>query len=181
MTQVFSLYNTGSPRVALDLDRNKAQLLGVSPNEVYDTLGIYLGSRYVNDFNMNGRTYRVTAQAEPDARADASNVANMKVRSNTGAMVPLGSIATLRNDTGPVRIVRYNLFPASELQGQAMPGVLFRPGAQNHGRPCRQGLARWVWFTNGRNWRCRKNSPAIPRVHLPCGGGVRLPRARRAL
>jgi hydrophobe/amphiphile efflux-1 (HAE1) family protein len=123
VTQVFSLYNTGSPRVALDLDRNKAQLLGVSPTEVYQTLGIYLGSRYINDFNMNGRTYRVTAQAEPSARADASDVANMKVRSNTGAMVPIGSIATLRNDTGPVRIVRYNLFPASELQGQALPGV----------------------------------------------------------
>jgi multidrug efflux pump subunit AcrB len=123
VTQVFSLYNTGSPRVALDLDRNKAQLLGVSPNEVYDTLGIYLGSRYINDFNMNGRTYRVTAQAEPSARADAANVANMKVRSTSGAMVPIGSIATLRNDTGPVRIVRYNLFPATELQGAAMPGV----------------------------------------------------------
>ena len=123
VTQVFSLYNTGSPRVALDLDRNKAQMLGVSPNAVYETLGIYLGSRYVNDFNMGGRTYRVTAQADPSARADAADVANMKVRSNTGAMVPIGSIATLRNDTGPVRIVRYNLFPASELQGQAMPGV----------------------------------------------------------
>jgi multidrug efflux pump subunit AcrB len=86
-------------------------------------MGAYLGSSYVNDFNMLGRTFRVTAQAEPSARDDVADVANLKVRSASGEMVPLGSVATLENDTGPVRVVRFNLFPAAEIQGQAAPGV----------------------------------------------------------
>ncbi|MES2032789.1 MAG: efflux RND transporter permease subunit, partial [Pseudomonadota bacterium] len=120
---VFSLFNTGSPRVTADIDRDKAQLLGVQPSQIFDTLGIYLGSSYINDFNLLGRTFRVTAQAEPDARDDLSDIANIKVRSNSGGMVPLGAVADLRDDTGPARVVRYNLFPASELQGAAAPGV----------------------------------------------------------
>jgi len=120
---VFSQFNTGSPRITADVDRDRAQLLGVAPGDVYDTLGIYLGSSYVNDFNMLGRSFRVTAQADPTSRDDVSDVANLKVRATGGAMVPLGSVATLRDDTGPVRVVRFNLFPAAEVQGQAAPGV----------------------------------------------------------
>jgi hydrophobe/amphiphile efflux-1 (HAE1) family protein len=123
VSQVFSLYNTATPRITADVDRDKAQLLGVQPAQVYSTMGTYLGSTYVNDFNMLGRTFRVTAQAEPSARDDLADVAALKVRSNTGAMVPLGSLADLRLDSGPARVVRYNLFPASELQGNAAPGV----------------------------------------------------------
>ncbi len=123
VSQVFSLYNTASPRITADVDRDKAQLLGVQPAQVYATMGTYLGSTYVNDFNMLGRTFRVTAQAEPSARDDLSDVANLKVRSNDGAMVPIGSLADLKLDSGPSRVVRYNLFPASELQGNAGPGV----------------------------------------------------------
>ncbi len=121
--QVFSTYNTGSPRIAADVDRDKALMMGVQPADVFNTLGVYLGSSYVNDFNFLGRTFRVTAQAEPSARDDVADIANLKTRSASGAMVPIGSIATLREDSGPSRIVRYNLFPASELQGQAAPGV----------------------------------------------------------
>ncbi|HEX8481171.1 MAG TPA: multidrug efflux RND transporter permease subunit [Allosphingosinicella sp.] len=123
VTQVFSLFNTGSPRVQADVDRDKAQLLGVQPAQVYEALGTYLGSTYVNDFNLLGRTFRVTAQAEPTARDDLSDIGRLQVRSATGAMVPLSSVATLRNDSGPSRVVRYNLFPAVELQGAAAPGV----------------------------------------------------------
>lgn len=121
--QVFSLYNTGSPRIAADIDRDKALMMGVQPNDVFNTLGIYLGSSYINDFNFLGRTFRVTAQAEPSYRDDIADIANLKTRSASGAMVPIGSVATLRDDSGPSRVVRYNLFPASELQGQAAPGV----------------------------------------------------------
>jgi hydrophobe/amphiphile efflux-1 (HAE1) family protein len=121
--QVFSLFNTGSPRIQADVDRDRAQLLGVQPAQVYEALGTYLGSTYVNDFNLLGRTFRVTAQAEPTARDDLSDIGRLQVRSATGAMVPLSSVATLRNDSGPSRVVRYNLFPAVELQGQAAPGV----------------------------------------------------------
>jgi len=123
VSQVFSLYNTASPRITADVDRDKAQMLGVQPSQVYSTMGTYLGSTYVNDFNMLGRTFRVTAQAEPSARDDLSDVANIKVRSNDGSMVPIGSLADLKLDSGPSRVVRYNLFPASELQGNAGLGV----------------------------------------------------------
>ena len=121
--QVFSTYNTGAPRIAADVDRDRALMMGVQPSEVFNTLGTYLGSTYVNDFNFLGRTFRVTAQAEPAYRDDLADIANLKVRSTSGAMVPIGSVANLREDSGPARIVRYNLFPAAELQGQAAPGV----------------------------------------------------------
>jgi hydrophobe/amphiphile efflux-1 (HAE1) family protein len=123
LQQVFSTYNTASPRIAADVDRDRALMLGVQPSEVFSTLGIYLGSSYVNDFNMAGRTYRVTAQAEPAYRDDLADIANLKVKSTAGAMVPIGSLANLRQDSGPSRIVRFNLFPAAELQGQGAPGV----------------------------------------------------------
>lgn len=123
LSQVFSTFNTGSPRIDAEIDRDRAQLLGVQPSQVYEALGTYLGSTYVNDFNMLGRTFRVTAQAEPAARDDLADIGQLQVRSATGQMVPLASVATLRNGSGPERVVRYNMFPAVELQGQAAPGV----------------------------------------------------------
>ena len=121
--QVFSTYNTGAPRIQADVDRDRALMMGVQPADVFSTLGTYLGSNYINDFNFLGRTFRVTAQAEPAYRDDLSDIGAMKVRSASGAMVPIGSVATLRDDSGPARVVRYNLYPAAELQGQAAPGV----------------------------------------------------------
>ena len=123
VTQVFTLFSTGSPRVEADVDRVKAQQLGVEPQDIYDTLAIYLGSSYVNDFNYLGRTFRVVAQAEPDARNDLSDIGNLRVRSSSGGMVPLSSVANLHFGSGPARVVRYNMFPAAELQGSAAPGV----------------------------------------------------------
>jgi hydrophobe/amphiphile efflux-1 (HAE1) family protein len=123
VSQAFTVFNTGSPRIAADVDRDRAQLLGVRPEQIYNALNTYLGSVYVNDFNLFGRTFRVTAQAEPAYRDNLTDIANLKVRSISGEMVPIGSVATLRNDSGPVRVVRYNLFPAAELQGQAAPRV----------------------------------------------------------
>jgi hydrophobe/amphiphile efflux-1 (HAE1) family protein len=123
VAQVFSLFNTGSPRIFAEVDRDKAQILGVDPSQVYAALGTYLASTYVNDFNFLGRTFRVTAQAEPSARSKIEDVGRLQVRSTSGEMVPLASVATFRNDSGPTRVVRYNLFPAVELQGQAAPGV----------------------------------------------------------
>ncbi|MGB3846219.1 MAG: multidrug efflux RND transporter permease subunit [Sphingopyxis sp.] len=123
VTQVFSLFNTGSPRIFADVDRDKAQLLGVDPSQVYAALGTYLASTYVNDFNFLGRTFRVTAQAEPTARAKIEDVGRLQVRSTSGEMVPLSSVATFRDDSGPTRVVRYNMFPAVELQGAAASGV----------------------------------------------------------
>jgi HAE1 family hydrophobic/amphiphilic exporter-1 len=122
LTSVFSLYNTGTPRLFADVDREKAQLLGVLPSDVFDTMQIYLGSAYVNDFNLFGRTYRVTAQADAPFRSNPTDVINLRVRSASGQMVPLGSVATLRDGSGPYRVVRHNLYPAAELQGDRVPG-----------------------------------------------------------
>jgi multidrug efflux pump subunit AcrB len=123
VAQVFSLFNTGSPRIEADVDRDRAQLVGVQPSQVYSALGTYLGSTYVNDFNMLGRTFRVTAQAEASARDDLSDVGRLQVRSASGQMVPLSSVATFRYGSGPVQVTRYNNYPAAELQGQTPPGI----------------------------------------------------------
>jgi hydrophobe/amphiphile efflux-1 (HAE1) family protein len=122
LTNVFTLYNTQTPRVYADIDRTKADMLGVPPERVNEALQVYLGSAYVNDFNLLGRTYRVTAQADSRFRNDVTDIAQLKARSNSGAMVPLGSLATFQDRTGPYRVTRYNLFPAVEMDGQPAPG-----------------------------------------------------------
>src|SRR5690606_2468109 len=86
----FSQFNTGGPRLFAELDRDKAQLLGVAPSDVYATMNIYLGSLYVNDLNLFGRTYQVVAQADPRYRNDRTDIFNLQVRSAGGGMVPLG-------------------------------------------------------------------------------------------
>ncbi|WP_213981134.1 multidrug efflux RND transporter permease subunit [Sphingomonas sp. dw_22] len=123
VSQVFSLFNTANPRIRADIDRDKAQLLGVDPGQVFAAIETYIGSTYVNDFNLLGRTFRVTAQAEPSARDDLTDIGRLQVRSASGQMVPVSAVATFRRDSGSARVVRYNLLPAVELQGQAAPGV----------------------------------------------------------
>jgi HAE1 family hydrophobic/amphiphilic exporter-1 len=122
LTSVFTLFNTATPRLWAEIDRDKAEMAGVPPEQVFDTLSVYLGSAFVNDFNYLGRTYRVTAQADAPFRQQASDIARLQTRSRTGQMVPLGSVATVRDDSGPYRVVRYNLFPAAELQGDTKRG-----------------------------------------------------------
>jgi hydrophobe/amphiphile efflux-1 (HAE1) family protein len=123
VAQVFSLFNTGSPRIEADVDRDRAQLVGVQPAQVYAALGTYLGSTYVNDFNLLGRTFRVTAQAEAGARDDLADVGRLQVRSASGEMVPLSAVASFRYGSGPVQVTRYNNYPAAGLQGQTPPGI----------------------------------------------------------
>ena len=122
LTSVFTLYNTGTPRIYADIDRQKAEQLGVAPSDVFATLQTYLGSTYINDTNLFGRTYRVTAQADAPFRSQPSDIVALKVRSASGVMVPIGSVATLKDDAGPFRVVRHNLYPTAELQGDTKPG-----------------------------------------------------------
>lgn len=122
LSRVFTSFNTATPKIFADIDRTRAEKLQVPAERVLDTLEIYLGSAYVNDFNFLGRTYRVTAQAEGDYRDDRSDILKLRTRSERGAMVPLGSVTTFRDVTGPYRVPRYNLFPAIEVQGLAAPG-----------------------------------------------------------
>ena len=118
----YTFFDTATPRVFADIDRAKSDLLGVPPERVFEALNVYLGSAFVNDFNLLGRTYRVTAQADAPFRATESDIANLKTRSNAGGMVPIGSLATFEDKTGPYRVVRYNMFPAVELDGNTAPG-----------------------------------------------------------
>ncbi|MCE8009042.1 multidrug efflux RND transporter permease subunit [Aestuariivita sp.] len=120
---VFSFFNTVSPRVFADIDRDKAEILGVGPGALNEALEINLGSAYVNDFTFIGRNYRVTAQADAPYRDELRDIASYRVRSDSGALVPLGSISEFRYTTGPDRLPRYNLYPSAELQGNAAPGV----------------------------------------------------------
>jgi hydrophobe/amphiphile efflux-1 (HAE1) family protein len=122
LANVFTLYNTATPRVWADIDRAKSDMLGVPPERVFEALQVYLGSAYVNDFNLLGRTFRVTAQAEAAARDDPADIAQLKTRSNSGQMVPIGAVATFEDKTGPYRVTRYNLYPAVELDGDTAPG-----------------------------------------------------------
>ena len=120
---VFTLFNTGSPSIYADIDRLKAEKVGLTPADVFTTLQVYLGSQYVNDFNYLGRTYEVIAQADGQFRRSQQDIAGLKARNTAGEMVPIGTVARLRNETSAYRVPRYNLFPAAEVQGVAAPGV----------------------------------------------------------
>lgn len=123
LTRVFTLFNTGTPKIYADIDRVKAEMLGVPTESVLEALEVYLGSAYINDFNFLGRTFRVTAQADGIYRDEQRDVAALRARSDSGEMVPIGSVATFRYITGPHRVPRYNLYPAAEMQGATAPGV----------------------------------------------------------
>ena len=122
LQQVFSMFENSTPQLYLDIDRDKAQMLGVNVTDVFTALQTYLGSAYVNDFNLLGRTFRVTAQADSDFRTNAKDILNIRVRNSAGDAVPLGTFTTVQDISGPSRVPRYNLYPAAELDGSAAPG-----------------------------------------------------------
>ena len=122
LASVFSTFRASTPQLYADIDRVKANKLGVPIGNVFDTLQTYLGSTYVNDFNLFGRTFQVRAQAAGEFRADARDVARLKTRNTTGGMVPLGSVLDVQWRSAPDRVVRYNMFPAAEINGDAAPG-----------------------------------------------------------
>ncbi len=122
LSQVFSLFETSTPQIYLDIDRTEAQLLGISIPDVFSALQIYLGSAYVNDFNILGRTFRVIAQATSEDRLEPKDVLKIRVRNSSGQTVPLGAFTTISDRSAPFRVPRYNLYPAAELDGAAAPG-----------------------------------------------------------
>jgi hydrophobe/amphiphile efflux-1 (HAE1) family protein len=127
---VFTLYNAGSPSIYADIDRLKAEKVGLTPSDVFSTLQLFLGSQYVNDFNFLGRTYQVIVQGDENFRQTPEDITRLKVRNATGEMVPIGTVATLNNQTRPYRVPRYNLFPAAEILGGAAPGVASGTGME---------------------------------------------------
>ena len=121
-TSAFTTFNTTTPQLFTDIDRVKAEYLGVDVEDVFATLEVYLGSVYVNDFNAFGRTFRVIAQAEDQYRRSPDDIARLRTRNGTGDMVPLGSVTVFNDITGPNRVARYNLYPAAAVQGDVVTG-----------------------------------------------------------
>lgn len=162
--QPFTLFNTKTPQIYADIDRTKAELLGVPISRVFEALSVYMGSAYINDFNILGRTYQVTAQADNPFRLTTRDVADLKTRNASGDMVPIGSVATLNDTTGPFRVTRYNLSRRRK-SGQPRPRLLFGSGhcgcRGSRKRSCRKASA-----SNGQRSRCRKSLPAIRRSSL---------------
>lgn len=122
LTGVFSTYRSGFPQLFADVDREKAKKANVPISNIFETLQIYLGGLYVNDFNYLGRVWRVLAQADAPFRATSDDVARLNTRNSSGAPVPLGSVMTLRDTAGPDRIQRYNLYLSADVNGNTAPG-----------------------------------------------------------
>jgi multidrug efflux pump len=120
---LFSGFRINVPQLYVDVDREKAKQQGISLTDLFQTMQIYLGSVYVNDFNRFGRTYQVIVQADAPYRATADNIAQLKVRNAGGAMVPLGSVIRVKESHGPDRGLRYNAYPAADINGGPAPGV----------------------------------------------------------
>jgi multidrug efflux pump subunit AcrB len=118
---VFTTFRASTPQLYADVNRVKAQMLDVPLANIFEALQVNLGSAYVNDFNAFGRTFQVRAQAEGDFRAQPDDIRLLKTRSRNGAMVPLASVLNIEWRSGPDRVVRYNMYPASEVQGDSAP------------------------------------------------------------
>jgi len=122
LTRVFTQFNVRTPQIEYVLDRERAKTLGVSISGIFGTLQTFFGGNYINDFNLFGRTYKVTAQAEAAARASPESVDGLYVRSDQGDMVPLSTLVSIKEIQGPEYIERYNVFRAVTINGSAAPG-----------------------------------------------------------
>ena len=143
---MFSSYQINVPQLDVDLDRTKAKQQGVAVTDVFDTLQIYLGSLYVNDFNRFGRVYQVRAQADADFRAQPEDIARLKTRNANGEMVPLGSLLRVTPTYGPEMVVRYNGFTAADINGGPAPGFSSAQAEAAAERIAAETLPRGVKF-----------------------------------
>ena len=120
---MFSLFRANTPQYYVDIDRTKCKTIGIPLNSVFDTLQVYLGGYYVNDFNRFGRTWQVNLQADEHFRVSPDQLRALKVRNPNGDPVPLTALATIERSSGPVMITRYNMYPAAAVNGNARPGI----------------------------------------------------------
>ncbi|MGH8448722.1 efflux RND transporter permease subunit [Pseudomonas sp.] len=119
---LFTSYTVNVPQVDAAIDREKAKTHGVAISDIFDTLQIYLGSLYANDFNRFGRTYQVNVQADQQFRLDEDQIGQLKVRNNKGEMIPLATFIKVSDTSGPDRVMHYNGFITAEINGNAAPG-----------------------------------------------------------
>ena len=122
LAALYSTYRATTPQLFADVDRVKANMLNVSVTDIFDTLQTNLGSAYINDFNLYGRTFQVLAQSESGFRDQAEDIKRLKTRNASGKMVPLGSVVNVEWRSAPDRVVRYNMFPSAEVMGDTAPG-----------------------------------------------------------
>ncbi|MEO6054973.1 MAG: efflux RND transporter permease subunit [Chthoniobacterales bacterium] len=120
---LYSSFRADTPEIYVDVDRTKAKSMDVPLSNVFDTLQVYLGSVYINDFTYLGRSFQVNAQAESKYRVTAADILKLKTRNAAGDMVPLGTMASVKDTFGPGVITRYNLYPAADVSGDTQPGV----------------------------------------------------------
>jgi multidrug efflux pump len=144
--KLFSIFRANVPQLYVDLNREQCQTMGVNPKDVFDTLQIYLGSYYVNDFNEFGRTWQVIVQASGEFRNDAEKIKLLKVRNAAGDMVPLGAVLSVREVGGPINIGRYNMYPACAILGATKPGVSTGQGIEEMERICNEVLPPGMAF-----------------------------------
>ncbi|MBU6951697.1 efflux RND transporter permease subunit [Hahella sp. HN01] len=122
LTGLFSSFQVNVPQIDVDVDREKAKSHNVSLNDVFETMQVYMGSLYVNDYNQFGRTYQVNVQAEDDFRQEADQISRLKVRNGQGDMIPIGSFVNVTHTAGPDRVMHYNGYPTAEINGAPAPG-----------------------------------------------------------
>lgn len=122
LTGIFSSYKNNAPQLFVEIDRTKATQLGIDVQQIFDTLQIYLGSLYVNDFNKFGRLYQVIVQADKEFRSKPDDILRLQIRNQEGRMVPLGSVLRIRDDVGPETAMRYNAFRSADINGTPAPG-----------------------------------------------------------
>jgi multidrug efflux pump len=120
----FTSYQSNVPQLDASVNRTKVKELGLALTDVYNTLQVYLGSAYVNDFNLFGRTYQVYAQADAQHRSSVEDIEGLKVRNNRGEMVPLGSVVDIDPSYGPDPVIRFNAYPAADMSAGLNPAVL---------------------------------------------------------
>ena len=143
---LFSVFRANVPQLHIDPDPGACMMRGVSMADFAETLGVYEGSVYCNDYNLFGRTWQVVVQAEAPFRSDSETLNQLKVRNGRGGMVPIGSLAGQREVNGPLILSRYNMYPAASINGQAAPGVSSQQAIDIVERLCRRELPRSMAF-----------------------------------
>jgi multidrug efflux pump len=140
LTGLFTSYRYNVPQIYLDINRKKAETLNVPINSVFSALQTYLGSSYINDFNFLGRVYQVNAQASSQFRDTVANIRQLYTRNNSGGMVPLGTLLSVREIVGPDKVMHYNLFPSADISGTTLPGVSSGQAIHMMEQICRETL-----------------------------------------
>jgi multidrug efflux pump len=128
LERLASVFRANAPQIYVDVNRRQCMEMGVPLGDLFNTLQIYLGSLYVNDFNLFGRTWEVIVQADAPFRTQRDTVGQLKVRNNTGGMVPVGALASIKDVNGPLIITRYNTHPAASINGSTARGISSRQG-----------------------------------------------------